>query len=285
MNEPAIKARLKSISIEKGVSFNEIWKQFLLERFLARLSHSKHHRSFIFKGGLLLAQYLPIGRETTDADFLTKGINNDAPSIENKIREILDVTIDDGFEFSWSRIEELTQPHMAYPGFRVVLNVTLEKMRDKIQLDIGAGDLVNAVSHYFHALHYRGKPIIEGEISLLVYPIETIFSEKLETIVSKGAVNSRMKDYHDALLIVRSPHLLDNQKTGEAIRATFKNRSTILSVPITFDNAGMETLQKLWGSHLRSLGEFTAKLELPERIDTVLQEINEWLSEHSIETK
>lgn len=224
MNEPAIKARLKSISMEKG-------------------------------------------------------INNDAPSIENKIREIIDITINDGFEFSWSRIEELTQPHLAYPGFRIILNVTLEKMRDKIQLDIGAGDLVNAVPHHFRALHYRGKPIFEGEISLLVYPIETIFSEKLETIVSKGAVNSRMKDYHDALLIVRSPHLLDNQKTGEAIRATFKNRGTILSVPIAFDNAGMETLQNLWTGHLRSLGNFKEKLELPSNIGQVLEEINQWLSE------
>ncbi len=72
MNETALKDRLKAIATEKGISFNETWKQFLLERFLARLSQSEHQDRLIFKGGLLLAQYLTIGRETTDADFLLR---------------------------------------------------------------------------------------------------------------------------------------------------------------------------------------------------------------------
>lgn len=36
----------------------------LLERFLARLSHSTYREQFIFKGGLLLAQDMNLGRET-----------------------------------------------------------------------------------------------------------------------------------------------------------------------------------------------------------------------------
>ena len=56
MNETALKERLKVIAAEKGILFNEVWKQFLLERFLARLSNSKQQSKFIFKGGLLLAQ-------------------------------------------------------------------------------------------------------------------------------------------------------------------------------------------------------------------------------------
>ena len=70
MNEDALKERIKSIAKDKGTTFQEVWKQLLLERFLARVSKSKHQEKFIFKGGLLLAQYLEIGRETTDADFL-----------------------------------------------------------------------------------------------------------------------------------------------------------------------------------------------------------------------
>lgn len=58
MNESALKARLKVIAAEKGVTFNQVWKQLLLERFLARLSRSKHQENFVFKGGLLLAQYI-----------------------------------------------------------------------------------------------------------------------------------------------------------------------------------------------------------------------------------
>ena len=72
MNETALKDRLKSIAKERGARFNEVWKQLLLERFLARLSNSHYHEKFIFKGGLLLAQYLVLGRETTDWVLLVR---------------------------------------------------------------------------------------------------------------------------------------------------------------------------------------------------------------------
>lgn len=61
MNEAALKARLKFIAQEKLKTFNEVWKQLLLERFLARLSRSTYREQFIFKGGLLLAQYMEPG--------------------------------------------------------------------------------------------------------------------------------------------------------------------------------------------------------------------------------
>ncbi len=42
MNEEALKAQLKSIAQERKLTFNQIWKQLLLERFLAHFS-SNHH--------------------------------------------------------------------------------------------------------------------------------------------------------------------------------------------------------------------------------------------------
>lgn len=277
MNETALKERLKVIAGEKGILFNEAWKQFLLERFLARLSNSKHQNKFIFKGGLLLAQYLEIGRETTDADFLIKKIKSEAPAIEKAIQEVIAVEIDDGIVFIWDSIAELTQSHMDYPGFRVGLKVSCGKMKDKIQLDIGVGDAVDPVEEDFHPFQYKGKPIFEGEISLQVYPVEAIFAEKLETIVSKGSVNSRMKDYHDVILIIREAGLLDKGKVKAAAAATFKHRGTVLPESIAFDVEGVKTLQRLWTSHLNGLGAYKKKLALPGEMSEVLAEINAWM--------
>ncbi len=58
MNETALKERLKTTASEKDTTLNKVWKQLLLERFLARLSSSSYQDKFIFKGGLLLAQYI-----------------------------------------------------------------------------------------------------------------------------------------------------------------------------------------------------------------------------------
>lgn len=277
MNDAALKDRLKEIAKTKSITFNEAWKQLLLERFLARLSHSEHQEEFIFKGGLLLAQYLIIGRETTDADFLMTKLQVAMPVIKTAMTEVVTVEIKDGFKFSLSDVEELNQPHMDYPGFRVSLNASFGKMKDIVQVDIGVGDLVDAITDTFQPFQYKGKPIFEGEISLLMYPVETIFAEKLETIISKGTVNSRMKDYHDIILMIREIDLLDIQKTKKSITSTFKNRGTMLTIPLQFDGTGIKQMQTMWSRHLNGLGLFKEKLSLPEQMTNVLDEINLWL--------
>lgn len=165
MNETALKERLKTIAREKDTTFNDIWKQFLLERFLARLSLSKYQDKFIFKGSLLLAKYIEIGRETTDADFLMRNLKSQIPIIQSAIIDIITIRMKDPFQFEWDTIEELSQPHMAYPGFRVSLKVKLEKMKDKIQIDIGVGDLVNPVEEHIDSFKYKVVPYLKMKLS------------------------------------------------------------------------------------------------------------------------
>lgn len=122
MNEAALKERLKTIATEKETTLNKVWKQLLLERFLARLSNSTYQDKFIFKGGLLLAQYIAINRETIDIDFLTTKMKSEMKNIESAIKEVAGTNSEDGFSFTWFSAEELNQPHMEYTGFRITLD-------------------------------------------------------------------------------------------------------------------------------------------------------------------
>lgn len=151
-------------------------------------------------------------------------------------------------------------------------------MQDKIQIDIGIGDIVEPVESNFNPFEYKGKPIFAGEISLYVYPPEAIFSEKLETIISKGVINSRMKDYHDLLVMIREPNFLNAEKLTSSIQATFNRRGTPISLSINFDTAGMQSLQALWSNHLRGLGVFRERLNLPDQISDAINEINDWVN-------
>lgn len=72
MSTSASQDRLKHIATEQNRSFQEVWKLFLLERFLVRLSRSNYNEKLVFKGGLLLSYYLLIARETTDIDLLAR---------------------------------------------------------------------------------------------------------------------------------------------------------------------------------------------------------------------
>lgn len=277
MNESALKERLKVIALEKSTTLNKVWKQLLLERFLARLSSSSYQDKFIFKGGLLLAQYVDLNRETTDIDLLMTKIKSELQRIEKIIKEIATINLEDGFIFTWFRAETLEQPHMEYTGFRLTLDIQFGKMQDKIQIDIGIGDVVEPVEAIFAPFEYKGKPIFAGEISLYVYPPETIFSEKLETIISKGIINSRMKDYHDLLVMIREPDFLNAEKLSYSVQSTFEQRGTPLALPIKFDPAGLQSLQKLWDGHLRGLGVFKEKLNLPIQMEEVIDEINNYV--------
>ncbi len=277
MNEAALKARLKIIAQEKLKTFNEVWKQLLLERFLARLSHSAYREQFIFKGGLLLAQYIELGRETTDIDFSMTKMKSEFSAIEHALCEIIAVNIDDSFRFEWDGMQILSQPYMEYTGFRATIQAYFGNMKDKIHIDIGVGDVVIPNEKDYRPFEYNGKPLFVGEITMLVYPVESIFAEKLETIVSKGSNNSRMKDYHDVMLMIKEPGLLTPEILSENLQTTFKHRNTKLSVPIEFDTQELYQLQNLWSNHLRGLGDVRNRLDLPEEISTVLAEINIWL--------
>lgn len=278
MNEDALKQRLNFVVAETGKQHQEVWKQLLLERFLSRVSKSVHHDKFIFKGGLLLSQYLEIGRVTTDLDFLMTKIKNEAPEVKKLIEEIMNEKMSDGFIFSFDSVEVLSQPHMDYPGVRINLNAGFGKMKGEIQLDIGFGDAVDPEEEIYRPFNYKGKPIFEDEITLMVYPVETIFAEKLETIISKGGTNSRMKDYHDVLLILRANDLLDSIKLKSSVSKTFKNRETTFRLPIFFEQSEMVSLGKLWGGHIVKLDKIATKFNIGSDFSKILVEINERIS-------
>ena len=62
MNEAEIKDKIRKVSGDLAISFNEAWHRLVLERFMVRLSRSPYKSSFIFKGGALLARYIKLER-------------------------------------------------------------------------------------------------------------------------------------------------------------------------------------------------------------------------------
>ena len=276
INEQTLKDRVQGVARERNIHFNACWKQLLLERFLARLAGSPHSNKFIFKGGFLLSYLMKIGRETTDLDFLLTRMKAEKGELQETFEEIISIHSADGFTFSFDSIELLSQPHMDYPGYRVILSAVFEKMKDKIQVDIGVGDIVEPLAREIPLVQYRGKPFFENAISLLVYPVETIFSEKLETILSKGAGNSRMKDYHDLILLIRNEEMLDSNKLKDSVTNTFTNRGTSLRT-IEFDENALKALQRLWAGHLRGLGNNAQDFDLPGNISVVIEEVNKYI--------
>jgi hypothetical protein len=70
----SVLARLRNQSKLSDVPFQQILQQYAIERFLYRISKSKHAESVVLKGALLLKTIaIPKARPTMDIDMLRRG--------------------------------------------------------------------------------------------------------------------------------------------------------------------------------------------------------------------
>lgn len=268
-NIPAsVRARLLNEAKASGDSFDQVLQYFAIERFLYRLSRSDWSERLIVKGAIMLRAWgTPLGRPTRDIDFLGK-VDNSLEAVSRVVRECLEVEyLDDGIVFDRD-IETVTiNTERQYPGIRVVLRDNLDGATFKLQLDIGIDDAVIPDPAWidYPTLLELDTPRI------LAYQPATALAEKYETIVDRGAENSRLRDYYDIWLISRSRPVLGSELSA-AITATFAHRATPLAaeVPPGLTRAFYESpaARSRWVSFLT-----TRRVDAPTDLGTVCSAI------------
>ena len=284
MTEPQLKQKVKKIAADKNCDPQEVYKKLFFERFLVRLVNSEVSDKFLFKGGNLLGYCIELGRQTRDLDFLATQIQTKKESIHKAFERICAIEADDGFSLQLDKLKPITQNLMPYRGFRVTLLMKVKegKMEERLQIDVSIEDIVEGENRMITLTNYQGEPLFENSISLKAYSMEAVFSEKLETVLSRAESNSRMKDFHDLIIMIREPNLLDREALTASIKKTFEHRQTSWKFPIQFSDEAYQTLQKYWIQHLKNIGDLAKKKQLPEHIKQVILEINSYLNRNGI---
>lgn len=274
--EKSFKAKLRAIAKEKNRDPADLWQSLTLERFLVRLAKSECSKHFVLKGGVLLSKYIEIGRETTDLDFLAQKISNEASKLKVIFERIATIDLQDGFSFREIKVNELTHPHMGYPGVEVSMMAYFGKTRFKVAIDIGFGDIVDPVKYAIPLTSSSKGNLFEHSVSLACYPKEFILAEKLETTVYRGSFNSRMKDFHDLYSMITLLDFSSFHDLEASIRLVFEHRATKLALPILFTEEDLSRMQNFWNEYLRSLRPEHAST-LPRNIAHAISKINDWL--------
>lgn len=272
--EKSFKAKLRAIAKEKKREPADLWQTLTLERFLVRLATSKYRDHFILKGGILLSRYLDIGRETTDLDFLGRKINNQISTLKIAFEEIAGIDNKDGFIFKEVKISELNHHHMGYSGIQVLMMAYFGRIRNKVAIDIGFGDIVEPVDYKIRLTNYSKGDLFENSVSLACYPKEFIFAEKLETIIHRGSFNSRMKDFHDIYSMISSNTILIG--LDKIITIVFEHRKIKLVLPISYKKDELVRMQGFWNEYLKNLRIENAE-DLPLLFTNLIEKINHWL--------
>ena len=222
-NAMQLKALIKNLAKEKCISAQLVLQNYMLERFLERISLSSYRDNCIIKGGFLIASMVGLDtRATMDMDATIKGYPVKEDSIRKMIEEILGIPIEDGITFRLQSIHEIREDD-EYSGYRASLIAEYGRMAVPLKLDITSGDKITP-----REIEYSYKLMWENRsISILAYNLSTILAEKLETILSRADQNTRPRDYYDVYILTKlQGENIDDKTLSLALSATAEKRGS-----------------------------------------------------------
>ena len=256
-----LKDLIRNLSREKSADAQLLMRNYMMERFLERISLSEYRDKFILKGGMLVAAMVGLdARSTMDLDATVKGANVNVEEIENLISAIVSVPIDDGVKFQLKSISEIMD-EAEYPGIRVSMTTTFDGVVTPLKIDISTGDAITP-----REVRYSFKLMLEDRsIDIWAYNLETVLAEKLETIITRTTTNTRMRDFYDIYILDQlHGNTLNRQTLYDALLATAKKRGTerhlAEAVDVLNEVESSPVMQKLWESYRRKFS-YAADLE------------------------
>ena len=269
----SVHQRLLNEARESDRPFNELLQYFALERLLYRLSRSKYVDRFILKGALLIsARKAPMFRPTRDIDLMGR-VSNSLDAVLKIFREICELdVISDGIQWDVDhvRTERIAEEGL-YEGIRVTIHGLLGNARIDLYVDIGFADEIVPGPSYlqYPVILDLPAPRLNG------YSLESVISEKFETMVRRGEVNSRMKDFYD-IWFLASHFDFNGSILSQAVSTTFAHRGTPLPakpVPLSSDMAQNVQKQQQWTAFINR-----SRLEdVPEGYHNIIEEISTFL--------
>jgi predicted nucleotidyltransferase component of viral defense system len=248
-NSNQLKALIRNYSKKSNVSAQVLLRNYMHERFLERVSLSKYKNNIVFKGGQLISALVGLdSRSTMDMDATIKGLVVDKDCIVGIVDEILAVSINDDVSMKLNSVHEIRAETDG--GYRVSIDTIFDGIFQKIKIDITVGDVITPSE-----LRYEIGLMFEGrKIAILGYNLETIFSEKLETIISRGTASTRIRDYYDIYLLYQLyQDTINPSHMAEAFYQTAKKRGTqaiINDKELIFNEiCSSDVLLKLWNRY------------------------------------
>lgn len=249
-----LKDLIRNLSREKSADAQILMRNYMMERFLERISLSEYRDKFILKGGMLVAAMVGLdARSTMDLDATIKGANVNVEDIENLISSIVTVPIDDGVKFQLKSISEIMD-EAEYPGIRVSMSTTFDGVVTPLKIDISTGDAITP-----REVRYSFKLMLEDRsIDIWAYNLETVLAEKLETIITRTTTNTRMRDFYDIYILEQLHGTTLNPKIlHDALLATAHKRGSekyLNQAEEVFDEVENDSvMQKLWEAYRKKV--------------------------------
>ena len=250
-----LKDLIRNLSKKKSADAQILMRNYMMERFLERISLSEYKNQFILKGGMLVAAMVGLdARATMDLDATIKGTNVSVEDVEMIISKIISIPLNDGVLFRIKRISEIME-EADYPGVRVSMETKFDGVITPLKIDISTGDVITP-----REIKYKFNLMLEDRtIEVWAYNLETVLAEKLETVISRNVTNTRMRDFYDIYILQKLyGEQLSKDVLWDALVATAKKRETLEQIETedideVFDEIqSSSVMENLWKAYQRN---------------------------------
>ncbi|MFY9901845.1 MAG: nucleotidyl transferase AbiEii/AbiGii toxin family protein [Trichococcus sp.] len=266
-----VKQKIKNIQTKTGIPAQLLQRNFIMERFLFRLSQSAYKENFILKGGYLVGLFIGSEKRTTmDLDTTVRGFTLTTEKIKQVLTEIGQIETDDGITYDVLQIQDIREED-DYPGIRIALKGCVGgTMRVPFYLDITTGDAITP-----EATSIKQDSLLNLEsFSILSYPLETVLAEKLQTILNRSIANTRARDYYDVYtLYLLKRNRIKLELLHEALLNTMKKRNTpnLLedALAILKDIHNSPELERVWKSYEKKNSHYVDNLTFQDTLNAV----------------
>lgn len=271
-----IKGRIKSVAKQNNADARTLMRIYMMERFLERLAQSEYRDNFIIKGGILVTAMIGVAhRSTMDIDTSMKNLNLSAEDALRVVNQVKDIDLDDGVSFEVKDVSNIMD-EMEYPGIRVTMNANVGRLITPLKIDISTGDVITP-----RAIEFNYDLLLEDRsISLWSYNLETILAEKLQTVLARGILNTRMRDFYDIRMLLDTYEDKVNKAVlKDAFAATCKKRGTDhlqeQAEEIIKNIEADEQLQVLWRAYQKKYS-YAAEIDYASVISGV-RKLMDWI--------
>ena len=215
-----LKDKVRNMARGDSAKAQLLIRNYGMERFLERVSLSEHRDNFILKGGMLVSALVGLeNRATMDIDTTVRNMPLNVEAAKEIVAEIITIPVDDNVRFEVKEVGAIMD-EAEYGGVRLALDALLDTMRIPLKIDISTGDTITPA-----AINYRYKLMFEERyISLWAYNLETVLAEKIETVLSRSVLNTRLRDFYDLYILQDTGMEIDKNILAAALAATSRKR-------------------------------------------------------------
>lgn len=227
----ALDGKIKATSTANGISIDDLRRQIVFNRFLARLDFTK----FVLTGGYSLELRLPLSRSTTDIDLYARDAQlligtaqEQNEAILLLLREQVEQDLQDYFSFDVERV--LARLHGPKEGGVRCLIMAKVNNKEYYKFHVDVALCLEILKP--EIIHPKNTlPFSENEdFSISVLQKEELFANKIHAYTRpRLSQNSRVEDLVDMALLIA--HGLTNEKVRLSLKQVFAGSADHQVVP------------------------------------------------------